>query len=199
VELILIRHGLPQRIHNADGTPADPALAADGVKQATLMAQRFLPGTIDRLYSSPMRRARETAAPLEHLLGLEAVLEPGIVEMDHQSDTYIPIDQLKRDDYPRWQALVQGGELWGGIDMPAFRATVVEALERAVAAHRGGRVAVVCHGGVVNAWAGHLLGVEDPFFLDVAYTSVSRFLAASTGERSVMSLNEAGHLRGHQP
>jgi probable phosphoglycerate mutase len=198
VELILIRHALPERRETDDGTPADPPLSQLGRRQAEAMARWVAAEKIDALYTSPMRRARETAAPLEQLLGLEAVLEPGIVEMDHQSDTYIPIDQLKRDDYPRWQALVQGGELWGGIDMPAFRATVVEALERAVAAHRGGRVAVVCHGGVVNAWAGHLLGVEDPFFLDVAYTSVSRFLAASGGERSVVSLNEAGHLRGHQ-
>ena len=198
MELILIRHALPERRETEDGTPADPPLASLGRAQADAMACWLAAEKIDALYTSPMRRARETAAPLERGLGLVAVLEPGVVEMDHTSVTYIPIDQLKREDYPRWQALIQGGELWGGVDLPAFRATVVEALERVVASHRGGRVAVVCHGGVVNAWAGHVLGVEDPFFLDVAYTGVSRFLAASTGQRSVLSLNEASHLRGQE-
>lgn len=34
----------------------------------------------------------------------------------------------------------------------------------ALAANPGGRVAVVCHGDVINAWAGHVLGISDPFF-----------------------------------
>jgi probable phosphoglycerate mutase len=195
VELLLIRHALPERRETEDGSPADPPLSALGREQAARMAEWVSSEKVDAIYASPMRRARETAAPLERALDLEAALEPGIVEMDHTSDAYIPIDQIKREDYPRWQALIQGGELWGGIDMSAFRATVVDALERAIAAHRGARVAVVCHGGVVNAWSGHVLGIPDPFFLDVAYTGVSRYLAASSGERSVVSLNEAGHLR----
>jgi hypothetical protein len=41
-----------------------------------------------------------------------------------------------------------------------------------------------------------VLGVTEPFFfLDAGYTSVSRFLVASSGERSLVSLNETGHLR----
>jgi probable phosphoglycerate mutase len=55
----------------------------------------------------------------------------------------------------------------------------------------------VCHGGVINSWAGHVLGVREPFFFfDPGYTSVNRFLAAGSGERSVVSLNETAHLRG---
>lgn len=199
MELLLIRHALPERRETDDGTPADPPLSKIGREQAARMAAWIAEEGIDAIYASPMRRARETAAPLARALDLEAVLEPGVVEMDHTSDAYIPIDQLKREDYPRWQALIQGGELWGGVDMKAFRTTVVEAIERVVTAHRGARVAIVCHGGVVNAWAGHVLGVPDPFFLDVAYTGVSRFLAASSGERSVMSLNETSHLRQIAP
>jgi probable phosphoglycerate mutase len=199
LELLLIRHALPERRETEDGTPADPPLSPLGRRQAESMARWIAAERIDAVYTSPMRRARQTAEALERALRLAARVEPGVVEMDHLSQTYIPIDQLKREDYPRWQALIQGGELWGDVDVPAFRAAVVEALERAIAAHRGGRIAVVCHGGVVNAWAGHVLGVDDPFFLDVAYTGVSRFLAASTGERSVMSLNETGHLREAHP
>jgi probable phosphoglycerate mutase len=146
VELLLIRHALPERRETEDGTPADPPLSRTGLEQAERMARWMAAEKIDAIYSSPMRRARETAAPLERALGLAARLEPGVVEMDHTADVYIPIDQIKREDYPRWQALIQGGELWGGIDMAAFRRTVVEALERAIAENRGARVAVVCHG-----------------------------------------------------
>ena len=192
---MLIRHALPERVETRDGSPADPPLSALGRAQAEQLARWLAAEKIGAIWSSPMRRARETADPLARALGLELTLHADLVEMDHRSDVYVPLEQLKAEDYPRWQALIQQGGLYAGVDLGAFRRSVVAAVERAIAAHAGGRVAIVCHGGVINAWAGHVLGIDDPFFLDAAYTSVSRFLAASTGERSVRSLNETAHLR----
>jgi len=54
---------------------------------------------------------------------------------------------------------------------------------------------VVCHGGVINAWVSHLIGLERVFLFEPGYTSVSRFFAASSGHRTLASLNEAAHLR----
>ena len=49
MELLLIRHGLPERVVNEDGTPADPPLSAKGRDQAERVA-RWLEGvSIDRL------------------------------------------------------------------------------------------------------------------------------------------------------
>jgi hypothetical protein len=45
-------------------------------------------------------------------------------------------------------------------------------------------------------YAGHVLGIDDPLFFLPGYTSISRVLAASSGERSIASLNETAHLRG---
>ena len=195
MELLLIRHALPERIETKDGSPADPPLSALGRAQAERVARWLAAEQIGAIYTSPMRRARETADPLARAVGAAVAIDDGLVEMDHLSDVYVPLEQLKAEDYPRWQALIQQGGLYAGVDLAAFRANVVASVERAIAAHPGGRVVVVCHGGVINAWAGHVLGIADPFFLDVAYTGVSRFLAASTGERSVRSLNETAHLR----
>ena len=195
MELLLIRHALPERIETKDGTPADPPLSAHGRAQAERLARWLAEEKIGAIYASPMRRARETAEALANAIGVEIAFDPALVEMDHLSAVYVPLEQLKAEDYPRWQEMVQRGGLYAGVDLPTFRRSVVAAVERAIAAHRGGRVAIVCHGGVINAWAGHVLGIDDPFFLDAAYTSVSRFLAASTGERSVRSLNETAHLR----
>jgi probable phosphoglycerate mutase len=195
MELLLIRHALPERIETHDGSPADPPLSAQGRAQAERVARWLGAEKIGAIYASPMRRARETAEPIARAVGAKIEIDPGLVEMDHLSDVYIPLEQLKSEDYPRWQALIQQGGLYAGVDLNAFRYNVVTSVERAIGAHPGGRVALVCHGGVINAWAGHVLGISDPFFLDVAYTGVSRFLAASTGERSVRSLNETAHLR----
>ena len=196
MELLLIRHGLPERIERDDGLPADPPLAPRGREQAERLARWLEPDQIDAVYTSPMRRARETATPLAQAKGLELVLEPGVAELDQSSPVYLPLDELKRTDPARWRALVQGG-LYEGIDLTTFQQTVTSALERIIAAHPRQRVAVVCHGGVINGWARHVLGVSSPLFLffDPTYTSINRFLAAKSGERSLVSLNEAAHLR----
>ena len=86
-----------------------------------------------------------------------------------------------------------GGHAHG--DVAAFRRTVVSSLEDVIAAHAGQRVAVVCHGGVINAFASHLLGLDALFLFEPHYTSISRFRAARSGERSLASLNETAHLR----
>jgi broad specificity phosphatase PhoE len=104
------------------------------------------------------------------------------------------MEELKAENREAWLALVRGG-LYANIDIAAFRRGVVETFERIVAAHPKQRVAVVCHSGVINAWAAHVLGIEAPIFFDPGYTSLSRFLAASSGERMLASLNEQAHLR----
>ena len=194
MEILLIRHGLPIRVENGDGTPADPPLCAEGRSQAERMAMWLEGAGIDAVYASPMRRARETSAPLAERLGLQVEIEPGIAEYDRDADFYIPMEELKRLDYERWKRFVTDG--YGeGVDMAAFQAEVVAAMERLIAANTGRRIAVVCHGGVINAWAALVLGIEPRLFFDPRYTSINRFMAARSGERSLVSLNETAHLR----
>jgi len=189
MELLLIRHALPVRIDegHVEG-PADPSLADVGHAQAAALATWLAEEEIDAIWCSPMVRARQTASPLADQLGLTVTFEDGIAEYDRDAASYIPVEELKAAKDPRWYQVPEQPE--------HFRAVVVEAMERIVAAHTRQRVAVVCHGGVINAYAGHVLGIDEPLFFLPTYTSISRVLAASSGERSIASLNEAAHLRG---
>ena len=194
MEILLIRHGLPIRVENDDGTPADPPLCAEGRAQAERMAACLEGAGIDAIYASPLRRARETAEPLAKRLGLEVEIEPGVVEFDAESDFYIPLEELKRTDYARWKRFMSDG-YGDGIDRDAFHQEVVAAMERMIACNASRRIAVVCHGGVINAWTAQVLGMEPRLFFDPRYASISRFMAARSGERSLVSLNETAHLR----
>jgi 2,3-bisphosphoglycerate-dependent phosphoglycerate mutase len=188
VELVLVRHALPVRID--EGTvpgPADPHLAAEGRAQAEAMASWLAAEAIDALWSSPMRRARETAAPLAERLGLTVRVDERLAEYDRHATSYIPLEELKAAGDPRWNEVPERPE--------EFQDHVVAAMEDIVATHPRQRVGVVCHGGVINAYAAHVLGLPDPLFFLPGYTSISRVLAASTGERSIGSLNEMAHLR----
>lgn len=195
MELILIRHGLPMRVQNTSGEPADPSLSDVGREQAERMALWLAREPIDRLYSSPMRRAFETAQPLARALNLSVEVEPGAAEYDQHSDTYIPVEHLKELDYERWRRLMRG-EMES--DFEAFSAVVIAALERIVLENQGLRVAVTCHGGVINVWTAHVIGFAPRLFFNPDYTSINRFMCARSGERSVITLNEAVHLRSVQ-
>jgi len=195
MELVLIRHALPLRVENPEGQPADPALSSEGREQARRLAKWLERERFDALYASPMRRAHETSLPLGEALGLPVALEPGVVEIDAESSVYIPLEELRTLDPARFAELIAGG-LFAELDLPGFRRRVVAALEGLVRRHPGGRVAIVSHGGVINAWAGHVLGIDAPFFFSPDYTSLHRFLAARSGPRTLVSLNETAHLRG---
>lgn len=190
MQLILVRHGLPERIENAGG-PADPPLTKVGRQQAEAAAQWLKTEALSELYVSPMVRARQTAEPLERALGREAIVERGVREFDAEESSYIPVEELQQDK-KRWKKYLAEEST---VDRSAFSAEVVDALEAIVAANRGGTVAVVCHGGVINVWAAHILGLAPKMFINPTYTSINRFMAASSGERSIVSLNETAHLR----
>jgi len=195
MELILIRHALPLRVEKQDGSPADPGLSETGISQARRMARWMKSEKLEAIYSSPMNRALMTAQCLAEVKGIEIRTEPGVAEFDRHSSVYVPMEELRAKDYESWRKLVDGG--FGALyDLKKFQKTVVASLEKIISQHSGNRVAVVCHGGVINLWAAHVLSLGSPnLFFAPHYTSINRFLASGKGLRSVASLNETAHLR----
>lgn len=192
----MIRHAEPVKVVGTDG-PADPKLSDRGLRQAELLAD-FLGGEkVTAVYASPKRRARETAAPLARVTGAEVVVDDGLTEFDRLATSYIPIEEMRATRDEKFLAMLEDDYSLYGIDMAQFRQGVVGAVEAIVAAHAGDRVAVVCHGGVINAYVGHIIGVPRNSFFAPDYTSVNRVAASRSGVRSVLRLNEVTHLHGH--
>ena len=195
MDLLLVRHGLPERVEGAEG-PADPVLTAEGRGQAARLADWLAHEPIDHLMSSTLRRAQQTAAPVGERLGLDVELVQGLSEFDADADSYIPIEELRRTRDPRFFALVEGrwDELGSSVDPTAFADLVHTTIEGVVERFPGQRVAVVCHGGVINLYLGRILGVERHLWFEPGYTSISRVAASRDGHRTIVSLNETAHL-----
>ena len=196
MELILIRHALPIRRVVAEGA-ADPELSADGLVQSRHLASYLGDEPIHAIYTSPLRRAVQTAAPLAERLGLTPTIVDGVAEYDRMSSTYIPVEELKATNDPRWQQML--ADTWDDRDetRTEFADRVQSAIESIVVDHPGQNVAVVCHGGVINAFLARVLGIEDSAgFFYPNYTSVHRVAAARSGQRQIITVNETAHLRG---
>ena len=78
----VVRHGWPD--YKTD------TLLPEGKRQAELVAKTLAASGIDEIYTSPMGRARETAAPLAEMLGLPVNVEPWAYELGKESHTTYP-------------------------------------------------------------------------------------------------------------
>jgi 2,3-bisphosphoglycerate-dependent phosphoglycerate mutase len=182
VELLLVRHALPIRRELVEGH-ADPELDERGHAQAERLAAYLADEQpLDAIYVSPMLRARQTAAPVAAHLGIDPTIVDGLAENDRHSSWYVPMEQLKAENDPRWLAIVKGEVPEGWTEDPAgFRARVVSTVEEIVVANPKRKVAAICHGGVINAYLQFVInqmlkGAETDGFFYPNYTSITRWI-----------------------
>lgn len=99
VVLILARHG--QTLTNAEGRllgRADPALTELGQRQAAAVARAI--GPVDRIVSSPLRRARETAACFDG----EVEIDERWIEIDYGEFENTRLGEVPAEFWQRWRA-----------------------------------------------------------------------------------------------
>jgi len=195
MELLLIRHGLPERAEGLAG-PADPPLSSLGWEQARAVADYLKGEEVDGIIAGPSRRARETAMPLAGATGLDVVVDDELAEYDVGATSYVPPEQLRAAGDPRWEAIARGEFHTPEVDPVAFRARIVARIEDIVAANPGRTLAVFTNAGIVCGYTGHILGQTPtkPLWFAPAYASITRVGAARDGRRGVISLNETGHV-----
>lgn len=194
MQIVLVRHGLPERMDVTAGT-ADPPLAPLGRRQARAVAGFLADEPVRAIVSSPLLRAQQTAAPLAETLGQPVGLADNLAEYDSGQQSYVPIHEMRETHAEMWQQMIRG-DLPEFVDVEAFRSRVTSALERIMEEYPGrGAVAVFCHAGVINVALGRYLCINRalPFVID--YTSVSRITASRSGRRTVISVNETAHVR----
>lgn len=195
MNLLLIRHALPNRVEMAEGR-ADPDLSEQGFLQAAALGKWLATEQIDAVYASHLTRAQQTAEAVVDGRDLEIVTEHDVAEFDRDASSYIPFEEIDRNS-AEFRAIVTGDyTAIGGPDPEHFVGKIVEAMDRIINSHPGQNVAVVCHAGVINAYFAHILGLDRVIFFGPDYTSINRVKASNTsGLRGVGSLNETAHLR----
>ncbi len=201
-QLLLIRHAQQEvDIRGPVGQLFDPPLSETGRLQAELLGEALSVEHIDAVYSSPLRRARETAAAIARHHRLDVVIRDDLREVEIWRD--IPPDKTAEEFLGpdllrgiRERMLVE--KVWDvypySESSAEFRRRCINGIEAIIARHQGERVAVVCHGGVINAYVGHIIGSRYDMFFRPAHTSVS-VVAAGQGRRALHSLNDVHHLR----
>ena len=170
-----------------DGRPADPGLTEHGHAQARAVSRWLARESIDRIVSSPSRRARETAAPLANEIGLQPEVDERLAEIDPTASRYLSIEEERARDHDRFRARIRAYQADPRIE--ALSRRVEEALTEWAGKSPGGRVVVFCHGGVVNVWTRCVLGMSPGVLFEAQNASSHRFLVSRSGVKGVRSLN----------
>src|SRR5712691_1617606 len=164
-ELLLIRHARQE--WNPEGTAGemmDPPLSEHGRLQARLLGESLSTSRLVAIYASPMRRARETVEAVGAHHDLPIIFEDDLREVEVFRD--MPTDQAPKEFFGKelleavrqrminersWDVYPQSESSYD------FKKRTINAFEAIIAGNPGQRVAVVCHGGVINAFTGHII------------------------------------------
>jgi broad specificity phosphatase PhoE len=199
-EVILIRHAESEGAGRYLGRRSDPPLNAKGRAQAEALAKRLMGEPLAAIYSSPLRRALDTAEAIAAFHSLEVNLVADLAELDFgawDGLSYSEIQSRDPERLARWLADPVTIHPPSGETLAHMSQRVVAATQAIVAAHLEGAVAIVSHGGPIRALVCHALGLP----LE-AHRRIRQDLAAITRldwyeTRVVLSLlNDTCHLWG---
>jgi len=177
LRVLLIRHGLtPTTGTVLPGRAPDLHLSDKGIQQAEAVADRLSGVRLAALYTSPLERARETAAPTERMTGLSAVVEPGLLECDFGAWTGEKLTHLAK--LREWRTVQVAPSTFRFPDGESFvelQSRMIAVLERLRSAHPGGTVACFSHADPIKALLTHAVGTHLDHFqrIDVSTGSIS--------------------------
>lgn len=205
-ELILVRHG-QQEIDHATAMVrelVDPPLSERGRIQARLVGERFRSQRIDAVYASGLQRARDTGAQIAEHHGLTPIIDDELREIEIFRDAppeRTPLDIFGRDRLIGFRNRMAREQTWDVYPLSEssfeFRKRVCNSIESILAANRGKRVVVACHGGVINTYIGSLIGLDRDMWFRPAHTAVN-VVKARDHVRAVDFINDIHHLRAYE-
>lgn len=187
--LLLIRHGENDFVKTGKlaGQLPEVHLNEKGRQQAEELAQALGNLPLQAIYSSPLERARETAAPLAAKLGLEAQIRPGLIETGIGEWAGRELKTLRK--LPEWKTVQASPSRFrfpGGESFVECQARLVGEIESIARAHKSDEIiACVSHSDPIKLITAYYLGMPLDHF---------QRLGCDTASVTVLLLGEKGVL-----
>jgi probable phosphoglycerate mutase len=203
VRLLLIRHGrvdfVSRRFRQTPrGRQWDPPLGQQGREQAQRLTARLrLMDPPALVLVSPFTRCRQTISPFLESSGIEPLIEEDVGEVHIGEWEGLSFEEIISEDEELARRFREQEAMFsmapGGESGAELRERVVRAVEAGLATVDDGTVLVIAHGGVINAYLGHVMGIAHDMFFLPDNASINTVLV--DGDRRDMKfLNDVRHL-----
>ena len=200
--LLLVRHGHTDAAGNRlTGWAPGIHLNELGRREAARLPERLDGVPVRAIYSSPLERCKETAAPLAKARSLPVRIRRRLIEVDYGEWTGRPIAQLRRTKLWRQVMLAPSGARFpGGESLLEVQARAADELRAIADEHGRGIVAVVSHADVIRLLVAHLAGMHaDHLQRLVIDTGSVTAVALSNGLPRIVKVNDTGDLSSLRP
>jgi len=194
--LLLVRHGNTSTTGKLlPGRAPGLHLAESGVRQAERAGERIAElKRVDAIYTSPLERARETAAPIAKATGVKPKVERGLLECDFGDWTGAELPKLMK--LPEWQTVQRAPSTFrfpNGESFTEMQVRIVSTLDRLRARHHGGTIVCVSHADPIKAAMAHALGTHLDLFqrIIISTCSISAIGFAGDGPMA-LTVNSTG-------
>lgn len=201
--VLLVRHGLtPTTGRLLPGRAPGLHLSDAGQSQAGKLAKRLAKLPLAALYSSPLERARETAAPTASEHGLGIFREATLLECDFGEWTGRELVELAK--LPEWDAVQRTPSTFrfpGGESFAEMQTRIVAGIERLRGLHAGESIACFSHADPIKVALAHYLGTPLDSFQRIAIdtASVSALWFTGAGASVLTTNTRSGALAGLRP
>jgi probable phosphomutase (TIGR03848 family) len=147
--------------------------------------------SVAAVYSSPLERTRETAAPIADATGCQVQVDDGLLELDIGDWTGLELKAArKRPEWATIQRYPSGFTFPGGESFVAMQARIVACVERVRSAHPGETVVAVSHADPIRAAVAHAMGTHLDLFQRVVVSPCSlTAVAYGNGGPMVLTVN----------
>lgn len=195
--ILLIRHATNDTVGKIlAGRMAGVSLNEEGRTQAQKLARRLSHLKIDAVYSSPLERAVETAAPLAGLLHLDTIINEDFLELnmgDWTGNTYAEIKSDPR--FGHFNTYRSGTNIPGGEGMLQAQARMVAGLQQLYARHPNETIAVVSHADMIKAAVTFYAGIHLDLFqrIEICPASVTIIRMFEETVR-ILLVNDTGEI-----
>lgn len=178
----------------------DPPLSGLGRTQAMALSAVLGEQDVDVVACSTMRRAVETAQIVGSPHGLDPLVRAELAEIGSYRDVPPGVDPRSLVDADEWadreeqfRRFVKWDRIPFSEGSEEFRARAIGAVDALLSDFEGRHIVLVSHGGVINAFLGSILGIDEDLFFLPNHCSISTVWVK--GEvRRVHSMNERQHL-----
>ena len=194
--VLFVRHGTtPTTGQVLPGRARGLHLSERGREQAQRAAERIAEvGKIAAVYSSPLERARETAAPIARLTKNTTRIERGLVECDFGAWTGQSLRRLMKK--PEWSQVQRSPSTFrfpAGESFVEMQTRMVSAVDAIRRRHPGRTVVCVSHADTIKAAVAHAAGTPLDLFqrIVISTCSVTAIMYSDSGP-IVLTVNSTG-------